>query len=142
VRTSRKPSVVQFASFSLAGGVSLCAPPAYSWSITGTVLGNNVVMRLYDCGSHSGFTGGCLSDEATALMLYVHNCTLSNAKADTVVAEFGNNTTGVMRDCFINGRHTTIASNITTGTGMAFYETYVVEEAAKNALLMPAVDAE
>jgi len=89
-----------------------------------------------------GFTGGSISDEATALMLYVHNSTFSNAKADTVVAEFGNNTTGVMRDCFINGRHTTIQSNVTTGTGMAFYEVYGVEEAAKNGLLMPAVDAD
>lgn len=89
-----------------------------------------------------GFTNGAISDEATALGLYVHDSVFSNAKADTVVAEFGNNTTGVMANCFINGRHTTIASNITAGTGMAFYETYAVEEAAKNGLLMPAVDAD
>ena len=42
----------------------------------------------------------------------------------------------------MNGRHTTIQSNVTPGTGMAFHETYGVEEAAKNGLLMPAVDAE
>ena len=89
-----------------------------------------------------GFTNGAISDEATALGLYVHDSVFSNAKADTVVAEFGNNTTGVMQNCFVNGRHTTIASNITAGTGMAFYEVYVVEEAAKNGLLMPAVDAD
>lgn len=89
-----------------------------------------------------GFTNGAISDEATALGVYIHDSVFSNAKADTVVAEFGNNTTGVMQNCFVNGRHTTIASNISAGTGMNFYEVYVVEEAAVNALLMPAVDAD
>lgn len=89
-----------------------------------------------------GFTGGSISDEATALQLYVHDCTFANAKADTVCAEFGNNTTGVMRDCFINGRNSTIQANVIAGTGMAFYEVYGVEEAAKNGLLMPVVDTE
>lgn len=89
-----------------------------------------------------GFTNGAIYDGATALGLYVHHCIFSNAKANTVVAEFGNNTTGVMSQCFINGRHTTIQSNVTPGTGMAFHEVYGVEEAAKNGLLMPAVDAE
>lgn len=89
-----------------------------------------------------GITNGAIYDGATALGLYVHDCVFGNAKANTVVAEFGNNTTGVMSKCFINGRHTTIQSNVTPGTGMAFHEVYGVEEAAKNGLLMPAVDAE
>lgn len=89
-----------------------------------------------------GFTNGSLSDEATALGLVVKDSYFTNAKADTVNIEFGNNTTGMMINCFSNGRHTTIASNIAAGTGMAFYETYTVEEAAKNGLLMPVVDAD
>lgn len=101
-----------------------------------------VVVRNVVFQDSIGFTNGALYDGATALQLLIDKCVLSNAKADTVVLELGNNTTGVCRDTFVNGRHSTIASNITTGTGMAFYETYVVEEAAKNALLMPAVDAE
>jgi len=100
-------------------------------TITGVVVQDSI-----------GFTNGALSDEATALQLYVDDSVFSNAKADTVVVNYTNNTTGVMRDCFVNGRNTTIASNITTGTGMSFYEVYVVEEAAKNGLLMPAVDAD
>ena len=89
-----------------------------------------------------GFTNGAISDEATATELYIHNNVFSNAKADTVVLEFGNNSTGVCAENYINGRHTTIQSNITAGTGMAFFEQYGVEEAAKNGLLMPVVDAE
>jgi hypothetical protein len=89
-----------------------------------------------------GFTNGSINDAATALLLEVTNSIFSNAKADTVVAEFGNNTTGIMSNCFVNGRHTTIASNITPGTGMNFHEVYVVEEAAKNGLYIPAQDAE
>jgi len=89
-----------------------------------------------------GFTNGSLSDEATATALFVVDSYFSNAKADTVNLEFGNNTTGMMVNCFSNGRHTTIGSNIAPGTGMAFYETYTVEEAAKNGMLSPAVDAD
>jgi hypothetical protein len=89
-----------------------------------------------------GFTNGAIYDAATATEVYVHDSIFSNAKAATVVAEFGNNTTGVMSKCFINGRHTTIQSNLTPGTGMAFHQVFGVEEAAKNGLLMPVVDAE
>lgn len=89
-----------------------------------------------------GYALGAIYDGATALDLFIHDCTFSNAKAGTVVAEFGNNSVGVMRDCFINGRHTTIASNVTTGTGMNFFNVLAVEEAAKNAIAIPAVDSE
>lgn len=101
-------------------------------------------VTIKNCVVHDsiGFTDGSISDEATALQLTISNCVFSNAKADTVCMEFGNNTTGVCLNTFCNGRHSTIASNITTGTGMAFYETYAVEEAAKNGMLLPAVDAE
>lgn len=89
-----------------------------------------------------GYALGAIYDGAKALDLFIHDCTFSNAKAGTVVAEFGNNSVGVMRDCFINGRHTTIASNVTPGTGMNFFNVLAVEEAAKNAIAIPAVDAE
>jgi hypothetical protein len=75
-------------------------------------------------------------------MLYIHDNIFSNAKADTVVMDFTSNSTGVCANNGINGRHTTIQSNVVTGTGMAFFEQYGVEEAAKNGLLMPVVDAE
>lgn len=89
-----------------------------------------------------GFTNGCINDSATSLQLTVMNSILANAKADTIVAEFGNNTTGIMSHCFWNGRHTTIQSAITTGTGMAFNECYGVEEAQKNGLYIPVQDAD
>lgn len=89
-----------------------------------------------------GFTSGAIRDSATALQLTLKNCIFTNAKADTVVAEFGNNTTGVAFNCFWNGRHTTIASNVTPGTGMNFFNCLGVEEAAKNAIAIPAVDAD
>lgn len=89
-----------------------------------------------------GFTNGCINDSATATALFIHDNVFANAKADTVVAEFGNNSTGVCARNFINGRNTTIASNWTLSTGMAYFENYVVEEAQKSGLLLPAVDAE
>lgn len=89
-----------------------------------------------------GYALGAIYDGATALDILIHNCTFQNAKAATVVAEFGNNSVGVMRDCFIVGRHTTIMSNVTAGTGMNFMNVLGVEEAAKNAIAIPAVDAE
>lgn len=89
-----------------------------------------------------GFTNGCINDAATATGLWIHHNVFTNAKADTVVAEFGNNSTGVCAYNCINGRNTTIASNWTLSTGMAYFENYVVEEAQKSGLLLPAVDAE
>lgn len=89
-----------------------------------------------------GFTNGTIYDGATATNIRCHHNIFSNAKADTVVMEWGNNSTGVCAYNGINGRHTTIQSNVAPGTGMAFIEQYGVEEAAKNGLLMPVVDAE
>lgn len=95
--------------------------------------------RMYDS---IGMTNGAINDAATALQLELLDCIFENAKADTVVAEFGNNTTGVANNCRFSGRHTTIQSNVTPGTGMNFFECYGVEEAAKNGILMPVADAE
>jgi hypothetical protein len=89
-----------------------------------------------------GMALGAIYDGATALEAYIHDCAFMNAKAGTVVVEFGNNTTGIMMDCFVVGRHTTIMSNITPGSGMNFFNVKGVEEAAKNAISIPADDAE
>jgi hypothetical protein len=97
---------------------------------------------MRNCLIGGEFTTAALADGALATLLYFDRCTFKNTKADTSVVTFSNNSTGSMRDCFIDGRHSTIATNLVEGTGMGFYETYVVEEAAKNALLEPAVDAE
>lgn len=98
--------------------------------------------KMINCLIGGEFTSGALADAATATILYIDRCTFKNTKADTVVVDFTTNSTGSMRDTFIDGRHSTIANNLVEGTGMAYYETYVIEEAAKNALLTPAVDAE
>ena len=120
------------------------------WNDTVEVVGGIVLegaakrVKIYNCKvlDSIGFTNGALSDEATALQLEVFNCYFQNAKAATVVVEFGNNTTGVCRFMHVAGGHTTIASNITAGTGMRFFETRVNEEAALNGMIMPAADAE
>lgn len=89
-----------------------------------------------------GFTNGALSDEDTATNLYIHHNVFSNAKAGTVVLAFSNNSTGVCSFNHINGRHTTLASNVSAGTGMAFFENRVVEEAAVNGAIIPAADTD
>jgi hypothetical protein len=89
-----------------------------------------------------GYDLGAIYDGATALNLFIHDSTFSNAKADTVVCEFGNNSTGLMRDCFVNGRNTTIANSVAAGTGMTFFNVLAVEEVAKNAIPIPVVDAD
>lgn len=103
---------------------------------------DNVEIRNVKILDTIGFTNGAIYDAATATNMYVHKNTFSNAKADTVVMEWGNNSTGVCEYNFINGRHTTIQSNVTPGTGMAFNQNYGVEEAAKNGILMPVADAD
>ncbi len=89
-----------------------------------------------------GFTDGSISDEATATHVYIHHNVFMNAKAGTVVMEFGNNTTGVCSFNHVVGRHTTLASNVAAGTGMNFFENRVVEEAALNGAISPAADTD
>jgi hypothetical protein len=97
---------------------------------------------IKDCLIGGSFSTAALADGATATLLKILNSVFKNTKAAAAVVSFSNNSTGFMRDCFVDGRHTTIASNLVTGTGMAFYETKVVEEAGVNALLLPVVDAD
>ena len=89
-----------------------------------------------------GYTNGALADAATALSLYIHHNVFTNVKADTVVMAFASNSTGVCSFNHINGRHTTLASNVTAGTGMAFFENRVVEQAAVNGAIIPAADTD
>lgn len=89
-----------------------------------------------------GFTNGALHVAAVAVQIYVHDNIFQNAKAATAVVNFAANATGVCTRNFVSGRHTTIASNIVTGTSTDWFENYVTEEAVKNGLLMPAVDAD
>ena len=89
-----------------------------------------------------GFTNGAIYDAAIGVNLYVHHNTFSNAKADTVCMNWVSNSTGVCEYNFINGRHTTIQSNVVTGTGMAFNQNLGVEAAALNGILMPVADSE
>lgn len=89
------------------------------------------------------FSTGVLMDEATATLASISGNLFKNTKAATAVITFTTgNSTGVMWDNRCSGRHTTIASNIVPGTGMDFFENYVVEEAALNGLYIPAQDAD
>jgi len=89
-----------------------------------------------------GYALGAIYDGATALELLLRRNVMMNAKAATVVLEFGNNSTGVCSFNHIVGRHTTLASNVSAGTGMNFFENRVVEEAALNGAIIPAADAD
>ena len=97
---------------------------------------------IRNCVIQGTFSTAALMDEAIATLVTVQNCLLKNIKAATAVVSFASNSTGVMSFCHVSGRHTTIASNIATGTGIDFFEVYATEEAAKNGMLLPAVDAE
>jgi len=104
----------------------------------------NVEIKNFFIHDEIGLALGAIFDGATATGVLIHDGYASNAKAATVVLEFGNNSEGSVHKVFINGRHTTIASNVTAGTGMSFFETYVVEEAQKSGLIQvaPAVDTD
>lgn len=100
-----------------------------------------VVIR--NCVIQGTFSTACIMDEATATLTLIEKNVLKNTKAATAVVTFTTgNSTGVMRDNDLAGRHTTIASNLVTGTGMDFFRNYVTEEASVSGLLLPAVDAD
>lgn len=100
-----------------------------------------VVIR--NCVIQGQFSTACIMDEATATLVLIEKNVLKNTKAATAVVTFTTgNSTGVMRDNDLAGRHTTIASNLVTGTGMDFFRNYVTEEASVSGLLLPAVDAD
>lgn len=99
--------------------------------------------EIKNCFIAGEWATGALMDEATALLLHIHHNTFKNVTAAVACVTFTTgNSTGVMEHCFVSGRHTTIASNLVEGTGMDFHQVYVVEQAALNGLLEPAVDAE
>ncbi len=82
-------------------------------------------------------------DEATATLALIDDCVFKNTKAATAVVTFTTgNTTGIMRFCHLSGRHTTLASNLVTGTGMDFFEVRVTEEASLNGAVVPAADTD
>jgi hypothetical protein len=89
-----------------------------------------------------GYTDGALVDAATALSLNIHHNTFKNAKAAAAVVAFGSNSTGIFHYNNVSGRHTTIASNITTGTGIDFFQTFTTEQASLNGGIIPAADAD
>ncbi len=90
----------------------------------------------------AGFALGALRDGAAAKDINIHHSYFSNAKADTVCVDFTNNSTGIVSHVFVNGRHTTIASNLVTGNAISWCEVRAVEQTALNAMLLPVIDAE
>ena len=114
--------------------------------VSGIELAAAARVDIIGCDLHSsgsvGYSTGCIDDTGICTELLIKDSTFKNVKAAVAVLTFASNSVGVVSNCHCSGRHTTIASNIVTGTGMDFFETYVTEEAAKNGLLMPPVDAE
>ena len=98
---------------------------------------------IRNCVIMGQFSTAVLMDEATATLALIENCVFKNTKAATAVVTFTTgNTTGVMRFCHLSGRHTTLASNLVTGTGMDFFEVRVTEEASLNGAVVPAADTD
>lgn len=98
---------------------------------------------IQNCVVQGTFSTAALMDEATATLATIDNNLFKNTKAATAVVTFTTgNSTGVMRFNHLSGRHTTIASNLVTGTGMDFFENRVVEEAALNGAILPAADSD
>lgn len=98
---------------------------------------------IRNCNIQGTFSTAALMDEATATLALIENNLFKNTKAATAVVTFTTgNTTGVMRFNHISGRHTTLASNVVTGTGMDFFENRVTEEASLNGAISPAADTD
>jgi len=99
--------------------------------------------RIKNCIVQGTFSTGVLMDEATATLALVEDCVFKNTKAATAVVTFTTgNTTGVFNRVSISGRHTTLASNVVTGTGMDFFDTKATEEAGTNGIVIPAAEAD
>ena len=81
-----------------------------------------------------GFTNGALYDAAAATGISIDYCEFQNKKAATAVVDFTNNSVGCMNNVQIHGRHTTIASNLVSGTSMDLSNVKVNEEAAKTGM--------
>ncbi len=131
------------ASYSVIDGVRMYnttvevpAAIAIEGALSGAEIKNSFIFDTI------GYTNGAIADAATALGLYIHHNVLCNRKAGTAVLAFANNSTGICSFNHISGRHTTIASNVTTGTGMDFFENRVTEEASLNGGIFPVADSE
>lgn len=98
---------------------------------------------IRNCTVQGTFSTGVLMDEATATLCTIRDNIFKNTKSATAVVTFTTgNSTGVFSFNHISGRHTTLASNVVTGTGMDFFENRVVEEAALNGAIIPVADTD
>jgi len=88
-----------------------------------------------------GYSTGVVDDAAACTNVWIHDSVFKNIKAAVAVLTFASNSEGAVSDVYCSGRHTTIASNILTGTGMDFYETYVTEQVTVSGLLIPTIDS-
>lgn len=95
----------------------------------------NVEIRDTHVYDAIGFTNGAIYDAAAATGVLLEDCLFMNAKAATAVVNFANNSVGMGRNIGVNGRHTTIASNIVSGTAFNFFQAYVCEEVSKSGMV-------
>lgn len=86
-----------------------------------------------------GYTLACISDSGTALGLQIHHCFLNTLGAAVSVVEFSSNSVGLMWDCSLSGRHNTILTTVTAGSGMDFFENYATANVSKNGLIAPTI---
>lgn len=93
------------------------------------------------CTGGDGYAKGALYDEATATGVYIHDSVFMNDKANVVCVELGNNCTGAMSNVGVQGRHTTLGSNLAESNAMGYHFVYVVEEAAVSGAIEPATDS-
>ncbi len=88
-----------------------------------------------------GYANAPIDDTGVATNLWVHHVQLKNIQATGEAIDLAGNSVGMIHDAYCSGRNGTIASNIITGNGAFFAETYVTEDAAVSGLLIPTIDS-
>lgn len=81
----------------------------------------------------------CISDSGTALGLQIHDSHFNTLGAAVSAVEFSSNSVGLMWDCRLSGRHNTILSTVTAGSGMDFFENYATANAGKTGIYAPII---
>jgi len=110
-------------------------------SLEGISDGFEMRNSVVTSSSTLGYATGVVDDVAACTNVWIHDCVFKNIKAAVAVLTFAANSQGSCSDVYCSGRHTTIASNILTGTAMDFFETYVTEQVTVSGLLIPTIDS-
>lgn len=101
-------------------------------------------LTLKNCFFFGNIVTAGVIDGAAATQMYWENVTIGTIGTTIPAIVLDSNPTGLLRNCYFSGTHTTLASNVNYGNALRLFECRVLEEtnASAQGVLLPAADVD